>query len=315
MDSDAQCPACGAAGDHWRTARASDARLAGRDGYSLLRCRSCATAWVAPEELPADPSVLYRGGTYEQPSGVVERLLEPLRRLADRERLWSLRSLPSGARVFEVGAGDGRFLEALAGRGYLTDGTEPFAAPGAWATARAAAEELALPAQSQDAIVFWHVLEHLARPGEALARVRDALAPGGRLVVAVPNACSVQARIGGDRWFHQDVPRHAVLFSEAGLRALLRDAGFELLPARHLGVQQNLLGMWQTLLNRLTRDPDVAFRALKRGAPRPRLLDLAVTVVAGILLLPVAPLIEWSAGLARRGGALVVVAHRVERPA
>ena len=45
--------------------------------------------------------------------------------------------------------------------------------------------------------------------------------PAGTLVVAVPNLGSVQARIGGDRWFHQDVPRHRTHLTPAGASALL----------------------------------------------------------------------------------------------
>src|SRR5436190_2159200 len=78
-------------------------------------------------------------------------------------------------------------------------------------------EGLDLEPASQDAVVLWHVLEHLADPGEALRRIRRWLRPSGALVVAVPNLSSLQARIGGDRWFHQDVPRHRTQFSRAGL--------------------------------------------------------------------------------------------------
>ncbi len=70
---------------------------------------------------------------------------------------------------------------------------------------------------SLDAVTLWHVLEHLDDPGEALATIAGWLAPGGALLVGVPNLASLQARIGGDRWFHLDVPRHRVHFTPAGL--------------------------------------------------------------------------------------------------
>jgi hypothetical protein len=86
------------------------------------------------------------------------------------------------------------------------------------------------------------------------------------------------------------------------------------LRVRHLLVEQNPLGMWQTLLNRITVERDFAFRLLKRDlAPAPvavRALDLAVTVVAGAMLAPIAVLAEVGAGVARRGGTMVVEAAR-----
>jgi hypothetical protein len=74
--------------------------------------------------------------------------------------------------------------------------------------------------------------------------------------------------------------------------------------------------MWQTLLNRLTRERDVAFRALKRDLGRGPGVgrDLAVTAVAGPLLVPVAVALELAAGLAGRGGSVVAVASRGSAP-
>ncbi len=135
-------------------------------------------------------------------------------------------------------------------------------------------------------------------------------------MLACPNLASLQARIGGDRWFHQDVPRHRTHFTAAGLRLLLERSGFRLERMAHLLVEQNPLGMWQTLLNRLTRERDVAFRALKRDLGRGPGVgrDLAVTAVAGPLLVPVAVALELAAGLAGRGGSVVAVASRGSAP-
>jgi len=220
--------------------------------------------------------------------------------------------------VLEVGAGDGRFVSRLRAAGLEAKGIEPseggvrIARARAAPVERAALEETRLEPESLDATIAWHVLEHLDDPEAAVARIRIWLRPGGRIVVACPNLASVQARIGGDRWFHQDVPRHRTHFTATGLRLLLERSGFRLERMTHLLIEQNPLGMWQTLLNRLTGERDVAFRALKRdlgsgpGARR----DLALTAVAGPLLAPIAVALELAAGLAGRGGSVVAVATR-----
>jgi hypothetical protein len=176
-------------------------------------------------------------------------------------------------------------------------------------------DDAELAAGSQDGVVVWHALEHLDRPEEALGRLHGWLRPGGSLVVAVPNLASAQARIGGDRWFHQDVPRHRVHLTPPGAAALLERSGFRVERVRHVLVEQNPLGMWQTLLNRLTRERDFAFRALKRdlgpAARGSRARDWAVTLLAGPLLAPVAVIAELVAGACRRGGSIVVQARAV----
>ena len=82
-------------------------------------------------------------------------------------------------------------------------------------------EEAPIDAGSYDVVTIWHVLEHLDDPGAALERIHSWLRPRGGLLVGVPNLRSLQARLGGDRWYHLDVPRHRVHFTGGGLRALL----------------------------------------------------------------------------------------------
>jgi SAM-dependent methyltransferase len=259
---------------------------------------------------------MYEGGTYNEASGIASRLVAPLRALAERDRLRFVSHLPPGARVLEVGAGDGKLVGAMRSAGFDARGIDP--SPAACAVASAAGIEVAnvgvddaqVEQGSLDAVVIWHALEHFDAPADSLRRVRSWLAPGGALIVAVPNLASTQARIGGDRWFHQDVPRHRIHLTPAGATALLARTGFATTRVRHLLIEQNPLGMWLTLLNRLTSERDFAFRLLKRDldetSPWSRRRDLGVTAIAGPLLAPIAVLAELAAGLVRCGGSIVV---------
>jgi SAM-dependent methyltransferase len=221
--------------------------------------------------------------------------------------------------VLEVGAGEGKLVARMRDAGLDAWGLDP--SPAACAAAGAIGVKVVhvgvadadVEPASQDAVVLWHALEHLEQPRDALGRISAWLRPGGRLVVAVPNLAGLQALIGGDRWFHQDVPRHRTQFTPAGISALLERSGFQVERIRQVLVEQNPLGMWQTLLNRLTSERDFAFRLIKRdlgpasGATRFR--DLVVTALAGPVLVPVAIGLELAAGLAGRGGSMVVEAR------
>jgi SAM-dependent methyltransferase len=308
------CRACGSAGVRfWRFARASDARLAERPSFGLEQCLDCGTAALADGDAEDDSRPLYESGTYARPAPPLDALIEPLRRLLRWERMRFLPPPAEARHVFEIGAGDGRFVEALARRGYRAAGIEPYRGPRSNGAAVAALplEELDLESASQDAVVLWHVLEHLDDPGGALRRIRPWLRPRGTLVVAVPNLSSLQARIGGDRWFHQDVPRHRTQFSRAGIVRLVERSGFRVESVHSLLLDQNLLGMWQTLLNRLTREPDAFYRLVKRaGRTSPR--DAAVLAVAGPLALPVSALLELAASAFGRGGSIVLRCSPIE---
>jgi hypothetical protein len=109
------------------------------------------------------------------------------------------------------------------------------------------------------------------------------------------------------------VPRHRTHLTPRGVTSLLERNGYRVERIRHLMVEQNPLGKWQTLLNRLTIERDFAIRLLKRdlgSAGRgARALDMLVTAVAGPLLVPVSLAAELAAGLAGRGGSIVVEAR------
>ncbi|MQA75261.1 MAG: methyltransferase domain-containing protein [Solirubrobacterales bacterium] len=312
------CPACGGAELRaWRAATASDPQLAGRSSFELERCPRCGSARTVGAGV--DQAAMYEGGTYAEARRSLAPLLTPLRRLADRDRARLVSVMPAGGRVLEVGAGDGHLVARMRAAGLDAWGIDP--SPAACAAAErvgievrnAGVVEAEIEPASQDGVVLWHSLEHVDDPAGAIARIGGWLRPGGTLVVAVPNIGGLQARIGGDRWFHQDVPRHRTHFTPAGITALLERAGFRVERIRHLLVEQNPLGMWQTLLNRLTVQRDFAFRLIKRDVgeadPRTRLRDIAVTAVAGLVLAPIAVALEVAADLVGRGGSMVVEAR------
>lgn len=304
-----RCPACSGALAPWRRSPAAEAD-AGL--VALRRCRACGTA-VTDAPVPPDA---HDAGAYADPRPRGSGAAAPLLAAFDRRRLALLRAagVAPGARVLDVGAGRGRFVAHARAAGYVTRGLEPSSRGqrAAWAVHRLVLEPVGLDdadvaAGSQDAVVLWHVLEHLDDPGAALERVAGWLRPGGVLLVGVPNLASAQAALGGDRWYHLDLPRHRTHFSVTGLRTVLRRAGFAVEAERHVLAEHNPFGLWQSVVNRATRRPSYLFQLLKRNAALdPR--DLAVTLAA-VPLVPAAAVAELGAGLAGRGGTVAVVAR------
>jgi 2-polyprenyl-3-methyl-5-hydroxy-6-metoxy-1,4-benzoquinol methylase len=242
-------------------------------------------------------------------------LATPILSLFDRQRLAFLRPLvPAPARLMDVGAGRGRFVLAAQAAGYEARGIEP-SLRGAQAAAEAGAsvqrvtlQQAAIEPGSLDAVTLWHVLEHLEDPRGALERIAGWMSPGSGLLVGVPNLASLQAQLGGERWFHLDVPRHLTHFTPIGLTRLLEAAGFSVVHIHHVLLEHNPFGMWQTLLSRLTAHPSYVYNVLKRNAPL-RSPDLAISLAA-IPLAPLAAGLELAAGLWSRGGTVAVLASR-----
>lgn len=77
-----------------------------------------------------------------------------------------------------------------------------------------------------EAITFWHSLEHTYEPKKILDVTNQLLSERGKLVIAVPNATSWDARIYRENWVAYDAPRHLVMFTPDSLTYLLETSGF-----------------------------------------------------------------------------------------
>ncbi|HSO99286.1 MAG TPA: class I SAM-dependent methyltransferase [Solirubrobacteraceae bacterium] len=308
------CPACGGPLAPWRRVPSSDPTAA-PGWFDLLRCTRCASA-VTIEPAPAEA---HETGAYGGGSPRLYRIAAPLLAWFDRRRLRLVRrAVPPPARLLDAGAGRGRFVASAGSAGYAAAGIEPSARGIAGArelsarVTRATIDSAEIDDGSFDAVTLWHVLEHLEDPARAIETIARWLRPGGALLVGVPNLASLQARIGEERWYHLDVPRHRTHFTADGIASLLAAHGFAIVHTTHVLAEQNPFGMWQSLVSRLTREPSYLYHLLKRNAPvvSP---DLAITLLA-LPLVPVAAALELMAGLAGRGGTIAVLARRVSDP-
>jgi SAM-dependent methyltransferase len=303
------CRACGGPLSTWRDVAAGEP--SDRRTYTLLRCADCGsglTAWPPP-----GPEA-YEAGAYAPRPPRAQPLVRTLQRAAAGQPVRLLRSagLPPGARVLDVGAGPGRLVEALGAAGFDARGIEPSMRSAERAQAAGLAVERLGIAEHEDedlqAVVLWHVIEHLDEPGAALARIREWLAPGALLLVGVPNAASWQATIGGARWLHWDAPRHRVHLTPRGLAELLAHCGFGVERTAHLVWEFNPWSMWMALLSRAGMAPGLPFHLVKRNA-RLRVRDATVLATLGIPALPAAFALEGLAAAARRGGTIACVAR------
>jgi len=136
--------------------------------------------------------------------------------------------------LLDYGAGVGSFVRAARQSGWDSVGVE------ASKQARTAANQ-ALPesvfksewlknlaSKSQSIITLWHVLEHLPNLDLSIQEFKRLLADDGRLIVAVPNYKSYDAKYYKAFWAAYDVPRHLWHFSPKSIARLFSQFDFEL---------------------------------------------------------------------------------------
>jgi len=223
----------------------------------LVSCDGCGLGRLEPVPDAHQIDAFYPEAYYGTRAAKFEPLVEAMIRfIAARHVRFLARGLPRRARVLDIGCGRGVLLHALAGRGYEAYGVEISASAAAGVDPRfdvRVAADLAdagYEAGFFDAVMIWHVLEHLPNPRKTLLEIRRILKPGGRLVVAVPNFSSWQARWAAEAWFHLDLPRHIYHFPLRALKTLLASTGFDYVSEHHFSLRQNPFGWVQSFLNK-----------------------------------------------------------------
>lgn len=139
-----------------------------------------------------------------------------------------------------------------------------------------------------DVITAWHSLEHV--PGAELPAVLEGivghLGSGGRLVLSVPNADSLQMWLYGREYAFYDVPNHQCQFTQRSLDLILARVGLSRCDSV-MSTEYIVFGHLQGFLNLLSGDHNYAYYRLKRESIEPRLLaDVASALLLAIYALP-----------------------------
>ena len=112
----------------------------------------------------------------------------------ETDKVALLESFVCSGTILDVGCADAKFLWALDPQKWQRSGVD-FAAKTLQQVRRGISGldliegdifSSSLQPQSFDVITFWHVLEHLPRPGEVISRVRELLRPGGWIFISPP---------------------------------------------------------------------------------------------------------------------------------
>ena len=303
------CPACGS--KVWREyLRSADMYTGTPD--NVVMCGQCGLVKTAGEEQRASWQAYVYGGSPDagRRFGPMQRALR-----AFREVRGARVTSEKPGKALDVGCGDGSFLEALERRGWDVSGTELSESIAATARARLGdnvcvgnIHEVGFDAASFDLITFWHVLEHLEDPKLALAEARRLLKPDGKIVVAVPNIESWQARLFGGDWLHLDVPRHRWHFGLRTLTAMADRCGLRVESVRHFSLEYGPIAIVQGIATKIGLGHSF-FTRLIRQSPLQLVSEPLFWVHVPVVTLSALPslLVELLAASFKRGGAIELV--------
>lgn len=279
------CPLCGSEEQAVHYLSCPDHML-GNGLFSMVRCKVCDLVYTNPRPHEKNLGAYYQSQEYishtEQKRNLPEKIYYRVQSymLSRKARLINRLEINS-KRLMDVGCGTGAFAKHMQDAGYQVVAIEPQTSAREKARQKGLQvfdnqkETLGLHKESLDVITLWHVLEHQARFMDSLKQYQQLLAPGGWLIIAVPQHQSFDAGFYKEFWAAYDLPRHLLHFSEHTLKAAASKSGFELVDKKgmpfdafyvsllsekykggFLGVLRALLvGFWSNLLASLNIKP------------------------------------------------------------
>ncbi len=164
-----------------------------------------------------------------------EKAYHFVRGMALKRKLTLINSFPvSGKTILDVGSGTGDFLQTAKNNSWNVYGIEPNEKARAIANSKTRNQVFNTNTLQEfesgtfDVITLWHVLEHLPNLEIEIQNLNRLLKPNGRLVIAVPNFKSYDAKHYNAFWAAYDVPRHLWHFSQTSISKLFSKHNLEI---------------------------------------------------------------------------------------
>ncbi|WP_412559593.1 class I SAM-dependent methyltransferase [Winogradskyella sp. MIT101101] len=160
---------------------------------------------------------------------LLERVYHIVRSISLKRKLKLINAFKSEDKtLLDIGCGTGDFLETAQNDGWQITGIEPNKNARQIANSKTnnsvfEIDHLAdLEQNTFDVITLWHVLEHLPNLDMHAKLFKRLLKPNGRLVIAVPNFKSYDAKHYQNFWAAYDVPRHLWHFSKTSISKMFQ---------------------------------------------------------------------------------------------
>jgi len=213
--------------------------LVSKEIFDIHKCLSCGFKFTgnAPNEQEVGP--YYNSEEYVEHSdtnkGLIYGVYHKARKIMLGYKLRKIEKLEVGKKLLDVGSGSGYFLNHMSQNGYDGTGVE-ISEKARELCKQKFGIEASIPSQflnkkldkDFDLITLWHVFEHVYTFDEYFTLFSDSLKPNGRLILALPNCNSSDAKMYSEHWAAYDTPRHLWHFTPETIEKFAAKRGFSL---------------------------------------------------------------------------------------
>jgi len=205
--------------------------LCRKGGAFYYHCPECLVIFQYPVP-PQEAMVSYADSEYEH--GAYRDYVQAREMKLEHFRIRLEQFLPRvrHGSLLDVGCSCGYFMQVAAANGFEVEGLEfsraAVSAANTSVRSRIVCSSVDAFAGTQryDLITAFDLIEHVPRPKDFLARLRQLLAPGGSLVMTTPDAGHFLRYVMRSHWPMLQPMQHLTIFSRHSMRLALEEAGF-----------------------------------------------------------------------------------------
>ncbi len=215
--------------------------------FKVAKCSQCGHAFLSIRPYEYNINKYYESGYYTHsqtklinPKSLLQKnlfliLIQKLKNYIAGRHLENTKPKING-RVFDFGCGSGKLLQKLLNNGWEVHGYEPdlkalelarFSLPKSVLYSTESFFENPQNNNQFELLIMSHVLEHLYEPSLMVVKLSRLVVPGGKMVIRVPDADSIESKIFGKYWRGLEVPRHIQHFCKDSILKLLESIEYE----------------------------------------------------------------------------------------
>ena len=237
-----------------------------KETFGIVKCNACKLLFTNPRPKIEDLGKYYDSKEYISHTSNKKGWFNTLYQIARLVNIQSKLTIIGNKRgkLLEIGSGTGELLNACKKAGWITTGVEPSE------IARSNAKKnldlnlieninnINLENKSQDVIMMWHVLEHVPNLKETIQKINSLLKDTGKLIIAVPNHKSYDAKHYKESWAAYDVPRHLSHFSKDTMASTLKSGGFKIEETKPMWLDSLYVSMLSEKIKTGHKNPLIA---------------------------------------------------------
>ena len=209
-----------------------------QEDFTIIQCDLCGFKITSPRPFEEMLPAYYKSEDYishsDTQKGLINFLYQKVKAITLYQKENMISRFNTSNRLLDIGCGTGDFIKYVSLKNWDVIGLDPDEGARKLAESKLPGKVyqienlFELSHQSFGIITMWHVLEHVSELNRYMAQLNMLLEKDGRLIIALPNPDSADAKHYKEYWAAYDVPRHLYHFSKKNISDLASKHNFKL---------------------------------------------------------------------------------------